>query len=60
MAENVAARTSIQAQGRSPEDLPAGEAAWAYFRQFAQERPEVVVLWAFGIGGVLGWRLKPW
>ncbi|MGE3778467.1 MAG: hypothetical protein AB7F89_14875 [Pirellulaceae bacterium] len=42
------------------DEATAGEAAWAYFRQYAAERPEVVVLWALGIGFVLGWRLKPW
>jgi hypothetical protein len=29
-------------------------------RQYARERPEVVALWCFGIGFVLGWKLKPW
>jgi hypothetical protein len=29
-------------------------------KEYAKERPEVVVLWAFGIGFVLGWKLKPW
>ncbi len=31
-----------------------------YSRQYARERPEVVALWCFGIGFVLGWKLKPW
>ncbi len=31
-----------------------------YLRDYARERPEVVALWCFGIGFVLGWRLKPW
>ena len=29
-------------------------------REYSRERPEVVALWAFGIGFVLGWKLKPW
>ena len=32
----------------------------SYFQQYARERPEVVAMWCFGIGFVLGWRLKPW
>lgn len=28
--------------------------------EYARERPEVVALWAFGIGFVLGWKLKLW
>jgi len=31
-----------------------------YFTEYARERPEIVALWAFGIGFVLGWKLKPW
>lgn len=31
-----------------------------YLRNYAQEKPEVMALWCFGIGFVLGWKLKPW
>jgi hypothetical protein len=31
-----------------------------YFREYAREKPEVVALWCFGIGFILGWKLKPW
>ena len=31
-----------------------------YVREYARERPEVVALWCFGVGFVLGWKLKPW
>ena len=31
-----------------------------YLREYARERPEVAALWCFGIGFVLGWKLKPW
>lgn len=31
-----------------------------YLRDYARERPDVVALWAFGLGFLLGWRLKPW
>lgn len=31
-----------------------------YLRQFARERPEVMALTCFGIGFILGWKLKPW
>ncbi len=30
------------------------------FSRYAKERPESLALWAFGIGFVLGWKLKPW
>lgn len=63
MAENITSRPGISMAprpGGAAEELSAGEAAWEYFCQYARERPEVVVLWAFGLGFVLGWRLKPW
>ena len=30
-----------------------------YFQDYARERPDVACMWAFGIGFVLGWKLKP-
>lgn len=42
------------------DSLSATEAALACFKLYSKERPEVVALWAFGIGFVLGWKLKPW
>lgn len=31
-----------------------------YLTDYARERPEVAALWCFGIGFILGWKLKPW
>ena len=31
-----------------------------YLKAYAREKPEVAALWCFGIGFVLGWKLKPW
>jgi hypothetical protein len=28
--------------------------------EHARQRPGVAALWCFGIGFVLGWKLKPW
>ncbi|MDX1945030.1 MAG: hypothetical protein SFU86_06455 [Pirellulaceae bacterium] len=33
---------------------------YEYLREYTRERPEVVALACFGIGFVLGWKLKPW
>ena len=38
----------------------ATEAAMQAFKDYARARPEVVALWAVGVGFVLGWKLKPW
>lgn len=32
----------------------------AYLKAYAREKPDVAALWCFGIGFVLGWKLKPW
>jgi len=45
---------------RQSGQLSPGEAALQFFQDYSRERPEVVAMWAFGIGFVLGWRLKPW
>ncbi len=29
-------------------------------KEYARERPEGVAIWAFGIGFLVGWKLKPW
>ena len=31
-----------------------------YLRDYARENPESAALWCFGIGFVLGWKLKLW
>lgn len=31
-----------------------------YLREYARERPEVMAMACFGIGFILGWKLKPW
>lgn len=31
-----------------------------YLRAYTREHPEVMALTCFGIGFILGWKLKPW
>lgn len=40
--------------------LRPGEDVLEYLKEYARERPEVAALWCFGIGFILGWKLKPW
>jgi len=42
------------------QELRPLEDALEYLRAYARERPEVVALTCFGIGFILGWKLKPW
>jgi hypothetical protein len=45
---------------RGSQTMNVGDAAAQFLREYSRERPEVVALWAFGIGFVLGWKLKLW
>ena len=45
---------------RFQQEMTPAEAAMTYLREYSRERPEVVAMWCFGIGFVLGWKLKPW
>ncbi len=45
---------------RPSEDLHPLTDAYEYMRAYAREKPDVCALWCFGIGFVLGWKLKPW
>ena len=46
--------TSVEQHLRPLDDL------LEYLREYARERPEVVALTCFGVGFILGWKLKPW
>jgi hypothetical protein len=47
-------------QAAAPQNLRPAEDLVSYLRAFAREKPDVAALWCFGIGFVLGWKLKPW
>ncbi len=44
----------------SHEDFHVGHDVIDYLKEYAREKPEVAALWCFGIGFILGWKLKPW
>lgn len=62
MNEEQAILATPKAQGAvaSGEPLSLTRDVVGYFRQYVRQRPEVVALWCFGVGFVLGWKLKPW
>lgn len=41
-------------------DMQPGKDLVDYAKAYAQEKPEVVAMWCFGVGFILGWKLKPW
>jgi hypothetical protein len=52
-------RDMQQAAGRD-KDFEIGQDLIEYAKEYARQKPEVVALWCFGIGFILGWKLKPW
>jgi hypothetical protein len=60
MTQDMRTHTNSLHEVAGENQMSAAEAAWVHFREYARERPEVVILWSFGIGFILGWKLKPW
>lgn len=59
-------RTSVKETPRKPTSTsvavskePAADLV-DYLKDYARERPEVAALWCFGLGFIIGWKLKPW
>jgi len=52
---------SSQSAGASGVEVPAFvERAMESMEDYARQEPWAFAAWAFGIGFVLGWKLKPW
>jgi hypothetical protein len=59
----IASRKTNQnqrSQLRDVEPAEMGRDIVEYLREYARENPESAALWCFGIGFVLGWKLKLW
>jgi len=54
------ARHKAERALRKGDVTAAGENLIDYFKEYARENPETTALWCFGIGFILGWKLKPW
>jgi ElaB/YqjD/DUF883 family membrane-anchored ribosome-binding protein len=50
----------LQSDVRELEPAEMGRDAIQYLRDYAHDNPESAALWCFGIGFVLGWKLKIW
>lgn len=53
--ESTAARQSFQSH-----ELDVKRDVIEYAKGYIREKPEVAALWCFGVGFILGWKLKPW
>ena len=52
--------TMYQTESAIEQNLRPLDDLLEYLREYARERPEVVALTCFGVGFILGWKLKPW
>ena len=50
----------LQEDLREMEPAEMGRDMVQYLREYARENPESAALWCFGIGFVLGWKMKIW
>ena len=57
-SQEVTSRKSEPMTSRN--DLQPGQDLIEYAKVYAQRKPEVAALWCFGLGFILGWKLKPW
>ncbi len=67
MSQSVESGRSPQFHARNNErnaalsaNRPPAEAALELLKEYARAYPEVAALWVFGLGFVLGWKLRPW
>jgi hypothetical protein len=47
-------------QARTEACARTTKSAMEHFQEYNRDRPGVVALWCFGVGFVLGWKLKLW
>ena len=55
----VAAKQRTLSENRQDELQPSQDFV-QYLKDYARAKPDVAALWCFGIGFVVGWKLKPW
>ena len=64
MASSTQSKPMERNQGGQPgqrhDDLQPVKDMLSYLREYAVENPEVAALTCFGIGFVMGWKLKIW
>lgn len=61
MENTVKSTSNYGSPSRSgTEDFQPSQDVLEYLKAYAREKPDVAALWCFGIGFVIGWKLKPW
>lgn len=57
-SKSTNSRKTAEALETDPAEL--GKDLVEYMREYARENPETAALWCFGVGFLLGWKLKMW
>jgi hypothetical protein len=60
LTEQLVPESRNQNQVRTAPCESTTKNALEHFQEYQRESPGVVALWCFGIGFVLGWKLKLW
>ncbi len=60
MAQTATSNQRRSEAGSGDNAMKPAEDIVQYLTTYAREKPDVAALWCFGIGFVLGWKLKPW
>ena len=58
--EQTISQSQNETQARTTPSEQTPKSALEHFQEYGRERPGVVALWCFGLGFVLGWKLKLW
>ena len=58
--EQTVSQSQNEARARTAPSEPTPKSALEHFQEYGRERPGVVALCCFGLGFVLGWKLKLW
>ena len=60
-SENLSSSPTSQVfpNGREPREMQTPDMVEC-IKSYAKKNPEKFAMWCFGLGFVLGWRLKPW
>jgi hypothetical protein len=62
----MAQRTARQGKNQRNSELQSAQSLQPstdfveYLKDYARQKPEMAALWCFGIGFVLGWKMKLW
>lgn len=60
-SKNASARQQAQSgHSERQAELQPFEDLIEYAASYARENPGTAALWCFGVGFIVGWRLKPW